>query len=59
MHGLSNDPGGRYGSLIGVMKEMHWSWADLISAPADLVEEVAYRMTQESRWQAEKRKLDG
>lgn len=48
---------GRYGLAIAIMKYMGWSWQDLRSAPADLVQELVLRMSQESKWTAEREKL--
>ena len=49
---------GRYANAIAVMQEMAWSWSDLCAAPADLVEEVIYRMDRQAHWQAERAKMD-
>ncbi len=48
----------RYGALIAVMRDMHWSWSDLMGAPADLVEEVIERIRAQAHWSAEKAELD-
>ena len=48
----------RYGALIGVMREMHWSWGDVMSAPADLVEEITERIEAQAHWSAEKVAFD-
>ena len=48
----------RYGVDIQIMRHMQWSWRELLDAPADLVEEIAFRMAQEHKWTAERRKLD-
>lgn len=48
----------RYGMLIGVMREMHWSWQDVMSAPTDLVEEIIARIEAQARWTAEKASYD-
>jgi len=48
----------RYGDLIGVMREMHWSWGDLVGAPSDLVEEVIERIRAQAHWSAEKAAYD-
>ncbi len=48
----------RYGALIGVMREMHWSWGDLMSAPADLVEEICERVDAHAKWSVEKAAYD-
>jgi len=52
-----NDPG-RYADEIRIMRALGWSWIDLQSAPADLVEELAIRLSAESHWQSERLKLD-
>ena len=48
----------RYGVLMTVMREYGWSWQDLQEAPADLVEEITWRMMAEQHWQAERNKKD-
>lgn len=48
----------RYGVLMAIMQEYGWSWRDLCEAPADLVEEIAMRLTAERHWQAERSKKD-
>jgi hypothetical protein len=49
---------GRYPAAIAVMREMTWSWSDLLEAPADLVEEILYRMDRTVHWTQERAKLD-
>jgi hypothetical protein len=48
----------RYGDLFSVMREMHWSWADVQNTPFDLVEEVSERLGAEYHWEKERRKVD-
>ena len=48
----------RYGVLITIMREFGWSWQDLCAAPADLVDELAHRLTAENHWRAERSKRD-
>ncbi len=48
----------RYGPLLAVMQEYGWSWRDICEAPADLVEEIAMRLTAERHWTAERNKRD-
>ncbi len=48
----------RYGVLLTIMREYGWSWRDLQDAPADLVEEIAMRLTAEQHWQAERNRRD-
>ena len=48
----------RYGVLLAIMREYGWSWQELCEAPADLVEEVAMRLTAEQHWQAERSRRD-
>jgi hypothetical protein len=48
----------RYGVLLAIMQEYGWSWRDLCEAPADLVEEIAMRITAERHWNAERSKKD-
>jgi hypothetical protein len=40
------------------MREMGWSWADLQSAPFDLVDELIERINAERSYTAKRRKLD-
>ncbi len=48
----------RYGALIGVMREMHWSWSDLMNTPADLVDEVIERIRAQAVTTAKKADFD-
>ena len=48
----------RYGVLLTIMEQYHWSWRDLCDAPNDLVEEIATRIIAERHWQAERNKRD-
>ena len=48
----------RYGILIAIMREYHWSWTDVLNAPADLIEELAFRIGAEMHWRDEKRKFN-
>lgn len=48
----------RYGVLMTIMREYGWSWRDLCEAPADLVEEIAMRLTAEQHWTAERNRRD-
>jgi hypothetical protein len=58
MHDLPVALPRRYGWQIEVMRAMHWSWQELLEAPADLVEEIAFGLAQEAKWTAERRKLN-
>ena len=58
MHEVTQPANGRYGGAIAIMRHMHWGWRELQDAPADLVEEVAFRLAQENKWTEERRKLD-
>ena len=58
MHSVPVPVEGRYGMAIEIMRWMGWDWRALIDAPSDLVEEIAFRMFQDSKWTAERRKLD-
>ncbi len=58
MHEIAQPAGGRYGDAIEIMRWMHWSWRELLEAPGDLVEEIAFRLAQESRWTAARQKLE-
>ena len=48
----------RYGVLMAIMREYGWSWRDLCDTPADLVEEIAMRLSAEQHWAAERRNMD-
>ena len=56
-HGAVSVPS-RYGALIGVMREMHWSWQDVMSAPADLVEVMTERIAALAYWAHQKSDCD-
>ncbi len=58
MHQIAQPVDSRYGSVIEIMRFMNWGWRELMDAPADLVEEIAFRMAQENKWTTERRKLD-
>jgi hypothetical protein len=69
MHGVRSDAphltpewkealvSGRYRMEYLIMREMGWSWRDLMDAPFDFVQEVAIRLAAEGHWTSEKRKL--
>jgi hypothetical protein len=46
----------RYDREMKIMHHMGWSWPDLLSAPPDLVEEIAERIDAEAEWTAKKMK---
>ena len=48
----------RYGPLFNVMREMHWSWADVLETPFDLVEEIVERLSAEAHWEKERRRQE-
>ncbi len=48
----------RYGVLIEVMRDMHWSWDDLMSAPSDLVDEIVERSRAKNGTMAKKAEYD-
>ena len=68
MHGVRSDApyleeewktalnAGRYQTEIAIMREMSWSWRDLMESPFDLVQELIVRIGAERHWQEEKRK---
>lgn len=58
MHDRPLGAAGRYGIEVAIMRWMGWGWRELLEAPADLVEEIAFRMAQEHRWTNERRELD-
>lgn len=58
MHDLPSKPAGRYATAIEIMRRMGWGWVQLQEAPADLVEEVAFRLMQENRWTQKRRELN-
>lgn len=41
------------------MREMGWSWRELLEAPADLAEEVAVRLSAQAEMTMKKRERDG
>ena len=47
-----------FSAEVFIMRAMHWSWADLMATPADVVEAVLERLTAEDYWRikAAKRK---
>ncbi len=47
-----------YGMILHIMREYKWSWNDIVTAPADLIQEVAIRLEAEYHWRDERRKLD-
>lgn len=55
---VSKEDVGRYDSELAVMREMGWSWHDLCTAPADLVEEIEVRLASRGHWNREKKRLD-
>lgn len=58
MHDIATPVESRYAADILIMRHMQWSWRELLEAPADLVEEIAFRMAQESKWMTERKKLE-
>lgn len=58
MQGLRVPLPGRYVSEIAVMREMGWSWPELMAAPADLVEQLLEERAARSHWEGEKAKID-
>jgi hypothetical protein len=48
----------RYGILLSIMREYGWSWADLMNAPADLVQEIGIRLQADNHWRNTKREFD-
>lgn len=49
---------GRYDMEVAIMRHMHWGWRELNEAPADLIQEIAFRMAQENRWTQERQAMD-
>jgi hypothetical protein len=49
---------GRYKVEIAIMREMGWSWPELQAAPADLIEELVWRIASEREFQDEKRRRE-
>lgn len=58
VHGGTPSETTRYGPAIAVMREMGWSWAELLEAPADLVVEVLLRRGAEAEAQRKRGKLE-
>jgi hypothetical protein len=48
----------RYGILIAIMREYHWSWTDILNAPADLIDEISTRLGAETHWRNKKLEFD-
>lgn len=48
----------RYADLFTVMREMGWSWTDVLATPFDLVEEAIERLSAEYKWEKERRKME-
>lgn len=53
----SADPG-RFSLHIDMMREMGWSWQDLMDAPAPLVDELAWRLQAKNHWTAVRARQD-
>jgi len=49
---------GRYSGHIAVMKEMRWGWAELMTAPADLVDEILMHIHYRAAWERKKSAMD-
>lgn len=47
-----------YGIILHIMREYHWSWTDIVNAPADLIQEIAIRLEAEYHWREARRKQD-
>lgn len=58
MHGIATPVESRYAVDIQIMQYMQWGWRQLLEAPADLVEEIAFRMALERKWTEQRRKLE-
>lgn len=41
------------------MREMGWSWRELLDTPAGVVDEIAERIEQQEYWTAKREKLHG
>jgi hypothetical protein len=48
----------RYGILIAIMREYHWSWQDILNAPSDLIQEIGQRLSAEYHWRSAKQDFD-
>lgn len=40
------------------MREMGWSWRELMETPFDLVQEIVIRLGAETHWREQKRQMD-
>jgi hypothetical protein len=58
MHDQHPTDPGRYATEIGIMREMGWSWADLMATPGPVVAELRERLQLQVRWERQRRKLD-
>lgn len=58
MQGVDAKESTPYEAEIAVMRHMHWNYADLMAAPAVLVETILERLAAESHWRTQKEKFD-
>lgn len=58
MHGANAGVRTRYDTEIAVMKEMHWSYDDYLSAPEDMIEVIEFRIHYENKWRKVKADQD-
>lgn len=58
MHGISTDEHYPYDWQIAVMREMHWSWSDLLEAPYDMPEIILAELGARNKWARKKREWD-
>jgi len=56
MHGIALPVAGRYGVEISIMKELGWTYEELLAHPADMVEEIIERLAADSKWQHQAQK---
>lgn len=49
--------GGRYAIEISVCQEMGWTYADLLSTPADMVDEIIVRMNAQNKAESKRMKI--
>ena len=55
MHGVQPDSLGAYEEEIWLIRQMNWSWGDLISAPKNFIEELSHILNCENKWESKKR----
>lgn len=58
IHGIPTAIPGRYSIEIDVCREMGWTYADLMSTPADMIDEIIVRMSAENKATSQRHKME-